>query len=324
MSDTQAPFVTPATAAILARARAAPPVDYASMSMADARALFDRNNAYWNSVPVALPEVSELALPGPAGAIRARLYLPRPGGGPLPVLLYVHGGGWTFGNVGSHDRCMRLLARESGAAVLGFDYRLAPEHPFPAALEDSVAVLDWIRREGHMHGLDPARIAIGGDSAGANIALATLVAQRDAGVPALAGAVLFYGCYAPLHDTESHRRFGGGAYVLSTARMRWYWRNYLGDLPEGTESLAVPLRADLRGLPRLFLNAAGLDPLLDDTILLAGRLAHAGTPYEFDLIPGAIHGCMQQTSEEAGAAASLSRAASYLAGIFARPGTPAP
>jgi acetyl esterase len=317
MSETPAPFVTPATAAILARARAAPPVDYVSMTMQAARALFDRNNAYWNSVPVDLPEVTELDLPGPAGTMRARLYRPRLGG-TLPVLLYVHGGGWTFGNVGSHDRCMRLLARESGAAVLGFDYRLAPEHPFPAAMDDSVAALDWIRRLGTAHGLDPARIAIGGDSAGANIALATLVAQRDACAPALVGAVLFYGCYAPLHETESHRRFGGGDYVLSTARMRWYWRNYLGDLPEDTTALAVPLRADLRGLPRLFLNAAGLDPLLDDTILLAGRLAHAGTPYELDLIPGAIHGCMQQTSEEPGAAASLSRAAAYLADAFAR------
>jgi acetyl esterase len=318
MSTRAAAFVTAATAAILARARAAPAFDYAAMEMAEARALFARNNAYWNRLEVPLPEIREMSLPGPAGAMRARLYRPQGGTSALPVLLYVHGGGWTFGDVDSHDRCMRILAQESGAAVLGFDYRLAPEHPFPAALDDTRAALAWIRAHGARSGLDAGRIAIGGDSAGANIALAALAAERDGGAPALAGATLFYGCYAPLHDTESHRRFGGGDFVLSTSRMRWYWRNYLGDLPEDTTALAVPLRADLRGLPRLFLNAAGLDPLLDDTILLAGRLAHAGTPYELDLVPGVIHGCMQQTAEEPAAAASLSRAATYLARALAR------
>lgn len=317
MSETAAPFVTAATAQILARARSAPPIDYAAMPMAEARALFDRNNAYWNRADVALAAIHDIAIPGPAGAMRARLYLPATTPG-LPVLLYVHGGGWTFGNVDSHDRCMRLLAQQSGAAVIGFDYRLAPEHPFPAALDDTLAALAWIRREGAALGLDATRLAIGGDSAGANIALAALVAARDAGTPALAGATLFYGCYAPIHDTQSHRRFGNGDYILTTPRMRWYWRNYLGSLPEDTTALAAPLRADLRGLPRLFLNAAGLDPLLDDTILLAGRLAHAGTPYALDLIPGAVHGCMQQTAEEPAAAASLSRAAAYLAAALAR------
>jgi acetyl esterase len=306
------PFVTPATAAILARAAAAPPIDYMTMEIGEARTLFHRNSVYWNSVPVALPDCRDVAIPGPAGAFRARLYRPR-ATGVMPVLLYVHGGGWTFGSVDSHDRCMRLLARDSGAAVLGIDYRLAPEHPFPAALHDTRAALDWIVTHGVAAGLDPRRIALGGDSAGANIALAALIDRRDSGAAALAGAVLFYGCYAPMLDTESHQRFGSGAYVLSTVRMRWFWRNYLGALPETTRSLAAPLHADLTGLPRLFLNAAGLDPLLDDTLMLAQRLAHAGIGYELDLIPGTIHGCMQQTAEEPAAAASLARAAAYLA-----------
>jgi acetyl esterase len=318
MTGLQTPFVTAATADILARARSAPPFDYTTMSMPDARALFDRNNAYWNRIDVPLGEVRQIAIPGPAGALRARFYRRDAAAKATPVLLYVHGGGWTFGNVDSHDRCMRLLAAGSGATVIGFDYRLAPEHPFPAALDDTRAALAWIRREGAALGLDAARLAIGGDSAGANIALAALVAERDAGAPPLAGATLFYGCYAPVHDTASHRRFGGGDYLLTTARMRWFWRNYLGALPEDTATLAAPLRADLHGLPRLFLNAAGLDPLLDDTILLADRLAHAGTAYELDLIPGTLHGCMQQTSEEPAAASGLTRAAAYLAAVLAR------
>jgi acetyl esterase len=310
------PFVTEATAAILARARAAAPVDYAAMGMDAARALFETNNRSWNEPIVPVDEVCDFHLPVRSGAVRARLYRPRRDPR-LPVVLYVHGGGWTFGSVDSHDRCMRLLAERSGAAVLGIDYRLAPEHPFPAGLEDVLDALDWLTRDGAHQGLEPTRIALAGDSAGANIALAALLDRRDrhGGMPA--GAALFYGCYAPIFDTGSHRRFGNGDYVLSTARMRWYWGNYLGTLPMDTTGLAAPLRADLRGLPRLYLNAAGLDPLLDDTLLMSQRLAHAGTACELDLMPGVLHGCMQQTREEPVAAAGLVRAARYLAGVLA-------
>ena len=309
-------FVTRETEAILARLRAAPAIDWASMPIGEARDLFHRNNAYWNEPVIELAGAGEFAIPGEGHAMRARLY--RPSSAPsLPVLLYAHGGGWTFGSVDSHDRFMRLLARESGAAVLGIDYRLAPEHPFPAGMRDTLAAIAWLRREGAAHGLDPSRLSLGGDSAGANIALSAMLALRDEGGAGLAGAVLFYGCYAPMHDTPSHRRFGGGAFGLSTERMRWYWRNHLGALPEHTTALAVPLRADLRGLPRLFLNAAGLDPLLDDTLEMAARLAHAGTPAEIDLVPGVLHGCMQQTREEPAAMASALRAARYLREILA-------
>lgn len=310
------PFVTDATAAILARARAAAPIDYAAMEMTAARELFLANNRYWNEPVVPLEEVRDFQLRARSGSVRARLYRPRRDPR-LPVVLYVHGGGWTFGNVDSHDRCMRLLADQSGAAVLGVDYRLSPEHPFPAGLEDVVDALEWLVRDGVREGIEPERVALAGDSAGANIALAALVSQRERHRWMPAGAALFYGCYAPIFDTASHRRFGGGDYILSSARMRWYWQNYLGALPPDTTALAAPLRADLRGLPRLYLNAAGLDPLLDDTLLLAMRLAHAGTACELDLLPGVVHGCMQQTREEPVAAASLARAARYLAGVLA-------
>lgn len=310
------PFVTQATTAILARARAAPPIDYAAMGMAAARDLFLANNRYWNEPLVQLDEVVDLELRGRDAPMRGRLYRPRKDPR-LPVIVYVHGGGWTFGNVDSHDRCMRLLAMESGAVVLGVDYRLAPENPFPAGLDDVLAALEWLVRDGARAGLEPERVALAGDSAGANIALAALASLRDRHRWSPVGAALFYGCYAPIFDTASHRRFGGGDYILSTARMRWYWSNYLGPLAEDSTTLATPLRIPLHGLPRLFLNAAGLDPLLDDTLLLAMRLAHAGTPYELDLVPGVVHGCMQQTRDEPAAAASLSRAARYLAGVLA-------
>jgi acetyl esterase len=309
-------FVTRETGAILARLRAAPAIDWSAIPIAEARDLFHRNNAYWNEPVVELAQVEEFPIGACGHEMRARLYRPSAGAA-LPVLLYAHGGGWTFGSVDSHDRFMRLLARESGAAVLGIDYRLAPEHPFPAGMDDTISAIVWLRREGAARGLDAARLALGGDSAGANIALSAMLALRDARAPLPAGAVLFYGCYAPMHDTPSHRRFGGGAFGLSTERMRWYWRNHLGALPEHTTALAAPLRADLRGLPRLFLNAAGLDPLLDDTLEMAARLAHAGTPAEIDLVPGVLHGCMQQTREEPAAMASALRAARYLREILA-------
>ena len=314
--DATEAFVTPETAAILARLRAAPPIDWSAMPISEARALFHRNNDFWNQPVVQLAGVEEFAIPADGHEMRARLFRPS-AAKDLPVLLYAHGGGWTFGSVDSHDRFTRLLARESGAAVLGIDYRLGPEHPFPAGMHDTIAAIDWLRREGAARGLDATRLALGGDSAGANIALSAMLALRDAGGAMPAGAVLFYGCYAPMHDTPSHRRFGGGDFGLSTERMRWYWRNHLGALPEDTTALAVPLRADLRGLPRLFLNAAGLDPLLDDTLEMAARLAHAGTPAEIDLVPGVLHGCMQQTREEPAAMASLLRAARYLREVLA-------
>ncbi|MBL8700436.1 MAG: alpha/beta hydrolase [Alphaproteobacteria bacterium] len=310
-SNGSAPYVTPATAAILARMRAAAPIDYATMPIAEGRRAFIQSNQMWNEQPPPVTDVRDLSVRGATGPMRARLFRPR-ADARLPVVVYVHGGGWTFGDVDTHDRCMRVLATESDACVLGIDYRLAPEHPFPAALDDTLAALDWLVRAGPAEGLEPSTVALAGDSAGANIALAVLIASRDRHRWSPATAALFYGCFAPLFDTASHRRFGDGSYGLSTARMRWYWRNYLGALPETTTALAAPLHADFAGLPPLFLNAAGLDPLLDDTLLLAMRLAHAGTACELDIVPGVLHGFLQQTREEPAAVTALERAGRFL------------
>lgn len=307
----RAPYITPSTSAIVARARAAALIDYAAMPLTEGRRVFDQMARFWNEQPPDVHEVRDLSVAGATGPMRSRLYRPRPDA-PLPVILYVHGGGWTFGNIDTHDRCMRLLALESGACVLGFDYRLGPEHPYPAAVDDTLAGLDWLAHRGTDEGVDPARIALAGDSAGANIALATLITARERGRRLPLTAALFYGCYAPLFDTSSHRRFGGGDYILSTARMRWFWRNWLGALPENAPSLAAPLHADLAGLPPLFLNAAGLDPLLDDSVMLGMRLAHAGTPCEIDIVPGVLHGFLQHSREEPAASVAIRRAARYL------------
>jgi acetyl esterase len=307
-----APFVDPETQTILDRVLAAPAIDYTAMPIGEARRLFGEYNAAWNQPQPPIGETKEFTIIGVAGPMRTRLHRPTLDTS-LPVIVYVHGGGWTFGSVDSHDRCMRLIALASGAAVLGFDYRLAPETPFPGPLDDGLAALAWVQREGRDHGIDPTRVAVAGDSAGANLALAMMIACRERKLPMPRTAGLIYGCFAPIFDTASHRRFGDGSFILASSRMRWFWRNYLGTLPETTDALAAPLRGDLRGLPPLFLNAAGLDCLLDDSVLLAERLAHAGVAYEFDFVPGVVHGFFQHTNAVTRSRRALEKLARFLA-----------
>jgi acetyl esterase len=193
--------------------------------------------------------------------------------------VFVHGGGWTFGSPASHERCARVLAQATGMKVLLPDYRLAPEHPCPAAIDDVLAVLAAM----------PDRpVVLFGDSAGANIALAAALAGAPAQMLSLV-----YGCFAPLFDTASQRDCGDGRFGLTTARMRWFWDNWQG---RARDPRAAPLNGRLAGLPPTHLLAAGLDCLRDDSILLADRLAAAGVPVRLDVVPGVVHGFLQMSS----------------------------
>jgi acetyl esterase len=306
MSDDSTIEVDPEIAAILREGAAADLPDATTLPIAAARAQLTAASLAWNADLPDLPAVADLSVPGPAGAIRLRHFRPR-AGAPLPLVIYLHGGGWTFGSVDTHDRLMRLLALAADAAVIGVDYRLAPEHPYPAPLADCLAATRWVRSHADEFEVDARRTVLAGDSAGANLALAALLALRDADEPLPRGAALFYGCYAARLDTASHARFGDGAYRLSSAEMGWFWRNYLGDAPAGTP-LAEPLHADLQGLPPLFLTLAAIDPLADDTRQLAGRLAAAGVPHEVREYPGVVHGFLQMTARCAAARAALADA----------------
>ena len=296
---------------ILERLRALPVVDYPNLPLGEGRAAFAANARPWNEPTPELADVGDVFLKAAGDPVPARLYRPTLGD-PETLVVYVHGGGWTFGSPDTHDRTVRLLAREADSAVLSVDYRLAPEHPCPAALDDVAAALDAVSGGALGLPLAPGRIALAGDSAGANIALAALIQRRERDAAPLAAAALLYGCYAPDFGTGSHRRLGDGAFGLSTERMRWYWQNYLGAEGEATVSLAAPGRASLDGLPPLYLNAAGLDPLLDDTLDLAGRLAEAGVPCRLDIVPGVVHGFAQMTSELAAARDALRDAGAFL------------
>jgi len=297
-------------AARLKQAASVRAVDFTALPPDEGRAVANAAALFFNDDQPDLAEIRNLSIPGAGGPMRARFY--RPVAGSAGAILYAHGGGWFHCNVDTHDRLMRLLARESGLAVLAIDYRLAPENPFPAALDDTCAAWHWLCANAVSLGVKPDRLAIAGDSAGANIALAAALSLRDEAKAMPVALALFYGCYAPDFDTESHRRLGDGRFGLTTARIRWYWHNYVGD-PAAAPALAAPLRADLAGLPRTYLSLAELDPISDDTRALAERLSSAGVQHELVVWPGAGHGFLQMTRDVAIARKAVDHAAAFLA-----------
>jgi acetyl esterase len=302
--------------AILDDLARAPAVDLRTLPIEEARRTFERQQAPWVWSAEAMAESRDLAIPGPAGPIRARLHRPIADAG-LPVVLFAHGGGWTFGSIDTHDGTMRSLAAASGAAVLGIDYRLSPDHPFPGPLDDVMAALAFVEAGGLGAGCDATRIALAGDSAGANLALGALVRRRDEGGPLPLTATLFYGCYAPIFDTASHVSFGAGPYLLRTEMMRWYWSNFLGPhAADAAPAACAPLFAPLEGLPPLYLNAAGLDPLLDDTTMLSHRLASAGVRHTLDIWPGVVHGFQRLARELPAARDAIAAAGRHLRCTF--------
>jgi acetyl esterase len=296
---------------ILEAMRAAPAVDYPALPIEEARAMFNRGVAPWAALAPQNLVIDELSIPGATAPMRARLYRPRRER--LPLIVFVHGGGWTFGSVDSHENETRYLALASGAAVLGFDYRLSPECPFPGPLDDVLAALAAIRGGALGETVDATRLAIAGDSAGANLALGAMLALREAGLPMPAVAGLFYGCYAPRFDTESHGLFGDGQFGLSTERMRWYWGNFLGTSFAAPPGHAAPLGASLAGLPPLYLMAAGLDPLRDDTLALAEAAVAQGAAHQLLTVPGVIHGFLGRTPRLPVAQRALAEAGAFIA-----------
>jgi acetyl esterase len=304
MNDaTQSIQVDPEIAEILREGAQAGLAPVSSLPIEEARAQVEERNRLLNQDPPDLAAVTDLTMPGPVGPIRLRHYRPALAAS-LPLVIYFHGGGFAVGSLDSHDRLMRLIALESGAALIGVDYRLAPEHPFPAPLADCVAAIRWIRAEARQLGVEPDRVVLAGDSAGANLALAGLIELRDSGDAPCQGAALLYGCYWRRFDTPSHARFGDGSLRLGTAEMRWFWQQYLGD-PATPDPRAEPLHADLRGLPPLFVNAAALDPLCDDTAELDRRLEAAGVARQLEVYPGVVHGFMQMTERSSAARSAV-------------------
>jgi acetyl esterase len=302
----------PQMAAILALIAEQDLAPFESMPAARARAEAEERNRFWNEGNPAVARVAEHSLPGPGGPSRLRLYEPVANASPGPGILYIHGGGWVICSLDTHDGVCRRLANAAGLRVLSLDYRLAPEHPFPAPVEDCVAACRWLARHGPERGIDGGRLALAGDSAGANLALAALIALRDRGEPLPRAAALIYGVYSADNDSPSHRAHGGGDYILSTPTMRWFWDQYVPDPYMRTHPLAAPLCAELTGLPPLYVSAAELDPLRDDSERLAARLARAGVDFDYRLWHGVTHACIMMSRMLDAADVQIAEIAAFL------------
>ena len=247
--------------------------------------------------PTSVKRVSELQVAGATGPLRARHYVPPESGGPHPLLLFLHGGGWTIGDLDTHDEPCRILCRHGGLHVLSVDYRLAPEHPFPAAVQDTEAALGWAFEHAAELGADPARVAVGGDSAGGNLAavISQMSARSAERAPSL--QLLIY----PATDFTERRRsmelFGEG-FFLTGADRDWCQSCYLDNAEaELTDPRVSPLLADdLAGLAPALVVTAAFDPLRDEGEAYARALTAAGTPTVLRRVPGLIHGFINMTS----------------------------
>jgi acetyl esterase len=259
-----------------------------SASIERMRNLYDEERRFWNAEAPQLPRVREATVPGPWREIPLRFYYPS-SERPLPAVIYLHGGGWILGSLDTHDKIMRLLALKTGVCVLGIDYCLAPERKFPDALEEVKEVIRLLTVEGGSYGIDPRSLALAGDSAGANLCLAACIEALAAGSDAIKGAALYYGAYG-LKDSPSRRRYCGSDAGMSEADLDFYRTCLLRDPGDGADPRLDIFRADLRGLPPLFLAAAEIDPLYDDSTLLAEFLAAAQVPHELKVYPGVLHG----------------------------------
>ena len=255
---------------------------------AEARAAYQAGADVLEVPKAALARVEDLHIPARDGhALPARLYAPCTDAG-LPVLMYLHGGGFTIGNLATHDILCRELARLAGCMVVSLDYRLAPEHRFPTAHNDAWDALQWLARQGQTLGADPARLAVGGDSAGGTLAAASAILARDAGVPLALQLLIYPGC-APHQNTPSHATFARGL-VLEEPAISWFFGNYVQSRAEREDWRFAPLLApDVEGVAPAWVGLAECDPLVDEGIEYADKLRLAGVPVDLDIYRGVTH-----------------------------------
>ena len=233
--------------------------------------------------------VENRRLPGPDGEVPVRIYWPE-GEGPHPALVFFHGGGWVICNLDTHDGICRTLTNAVGCVVVSVDYRLAPEHPFPAAADDAYEVTRWVAANAAEIGADPRRIAVGGDSAGGNLAAVVSLMSRERGGPDLRHQMLVYPVTNCAFDTPSYSENAEG-YLLSRDSMKWFWGHYLSADSDADHPFASPLRAkDLAGLPPAHVVTAEFDPLRDEGEAYAQRLREAGVATTHKRYDGVMHG----------------------------------
>ena len=285
--------------------RGVPPTH--SLTPAQARSFYRDRRGFTQPEPPPMAEVQDLM----AGSVPVRLYRPTATQTPQPVLVYLHGGGWTIGDLDTHDVLCRQLARDGACAVVSVDYRMGPEHRFPAAVEDCVEAFAWVQAQAQALHLDASRMAVGGDSAGGNLAAALCLVQREAGRPMPAFQLLIYPATDMRAVAPSHTTNGQG-YMLTNDSIHWYRGNYIGDQADWSDWRASPLLAQSHaGLPPALVLTAGFDPLRDEGLQYANALSAAGVPTQYVCFERQIHGfiTMGRVIEEAHTAVGLCGAA---------------
>lgn len=293
-----------------------PPLN--EMDLAQARAVYAGAVAEHGIPPEPVADIEDTDVPGPDGNIPVRIYTPH-ASAPLPVLVYFHGGGWVLGDLDVvHGPCT-VLANRAAAIVVSVDYRLAPEHPFPAAVQDSWAVTRWVADNAALIGADPERIAVGGDSAGGTLAAVTaLLARDEGGYPNLCAQLLLCPATDTTALTTASHAVNGTGYFLTTELLHWFYDQYLPTASDRQDWLASPLRApSVSNLATAIIHTAEYDPLRDEAEAYAARLKAEGTPVTLVRHPGQIHAFAANLagSIDAGAQA-LNQAGYQLRRIF--------
>ena len=282
-------LLNPATRSLIDRVHRAGRPPMPVMTPTQAREFYDIGGPMLDLQPAPqVGQVEEITLPARDGhAMRARLYAPH-SATPVPVLLYIHGGGFTVGSLTTHDVLCRQLSRQGQCAVVSLDYRLAPEHRFPTAVHDSWDALNWLRQNGQKLGLDTTRLAVGGDSAGGTLAAVCALMARDAGLP-LRLQLLFYPGTTARQDTASHHTFAEG-FMLDKATVDWFFNNYI-DQADRDDWRFAPMNApDHTGLAPAWVGLAECDPLVDEGVQYADTLRMAGVAVDLEIYKGVVHG----------------------------------
>jgi len=294
---------------------------YDQLPVAEGRRLYRETREAMQPAAPDLAVVKDLTAAGPAGPILLRLYRPDPVA-TLPALIYFHGGGWVIGDLDTHDVLCRQLAEQAGVAVVAVDYRLAPEHPFPAAVDDAWAATRWIASHATELGLDAGRLAVGGDSAGGTLSAVVTLLARDHGGPALRFQLLIYPATDMKRGTASHAAFADG-YLLTASLIQWFSAQYLRGAGDVRDWRASPLAAaSLAGVPPALVMTAGFDPLCDEGEAYARRLREAGVTADSVCYGGMIHGFLPMGRMLDTANRAVSHAAASLRQALAAGGPP--
>lgn len=313
-------MLDPQVQALLQRIAAAGRPPLHTLSPREAREEYRRSRRALHPEPPEVAVAEDREIPGGAGPIRARFYRARGTSRDdrLPALVYFHGGGYTVGDLDTHDVVCRTLANEARCAVLSVDYRLGPEHKFPAAVEDGIAAVRWIAANADPLNIDPQRIAVGGDSAGGNLATVTAINARNDGGPQLVFQLLIYPSTNPPHRTESAERLAQG-YLLTRDVIHYFRHNYVRSPADFEDWRCAPIRApDLSRLPPALIVTAGYDPLVDEGKAYADRLRASGVEVTYKCYEGMVHGFINMGRVLDGANRALQECGAALAAAFAR------